>query len=227
MKFSRILLGALLVTAASSASAAIIVVRAVGPSAAQYPVGKSLPDGASVRLRGGDTLVLLDAKGSRTLKGPGIFPAAANGSGAGVSSFSALMASASGRRGRVGAVRPPPQPRQLWQASSDKSETFCFVSPSGVLIRRENIADAKTITVSDLATGKTAPVRFAAAQQIVEWPSAVPLVSGNRYRIGTAETVMKQIAAGASFADLGSTLIQNGCMTQLDALSTTTAYAAN
>lgn len=227
MKFSNLLLGALLVVAAPSASAAIIVIRATGPSAAQYPVGKALPDSASVRLRGGDTVVLLDPKGSRTLKGPGIFPAAASGAGGSVSSFSALMASAEGRRGRVGAVRPPPQPRQLWQASSDRNETFCFVNPAGVLIRRESIADASTITVTDLASGKSAPVRFAAAQQIAEWPASVPLVSGKNYRIGTAQTVMKQIAAGGSFADLGATLIANGCMTQLDALSTTTAYAAN
>jgi hypothetical protein len=227
VKLTNMLLGALLLTAAQSAFAAIIVVRATGPSAGQYPVGKALPDNGSLRLRGGDTVVLLDAKGSRTLKGPGIFPAAATGSSAGVSSFSALMASANGRRGRVGAVRPAPQPRQLWQASSDHDETFCFTNPAGVLIRRDNIAEPKTVSVTDLTSGKTAAVRFAAAQQVVEWPAAVPLVSGSRYRIGTAQAAMKQIAAGTSFADLGSSLIRNGCMAQLDALSTTTAYAGN
>jgi hypothetical protein len=226
VELTRLLLGALLVTAAQSASAAIIVVRANGPSAAQYPVGRSLPDNASVRLRGGDTLVLLDAKGSRTLKGPGIFPAAASGGVGSVSSFNALMASANGRRGRVGAVRPAPQPRQLWQASSDRSEAFCFINPAGVLIRRENIAEPRTVVVTDLTSGKSAPVQFSAAQQVVEWPSGVPLVGGNRYRIGSAEASMKQIAPGSSFADLGSTLIRNGCMSQVDALSTTTAYAA-
>jgi len=227
VKLAPWLLGALVLTAASSASAAIIVVRATGPSAAQYPVGKSLPDTASVRLRGGDTLVLLDPKGSRTLKGPGIFPAAASGGGTSVSSFSALMASAEGRRGRVGAVRPPPQPRQLWQASSDTGETFCFANPAGVLIRRENIAEARVISVVDLVTGKSAPVRFAAAQQIADWPAALPLVGGHRYKVGSAESEMKQINAGANYADLGSALIQNGCLSQLDALSTTTAVAAN
>lgn len=227
MKLSTMLLGALLATAAASASATIIVVRAVGPSAGQYPVGKSLPDNASLRLRGGDTVVLLDPRGSRTLRGPGIFPAAASGTGASVSSFSALMASAEGRRGRVGAVRPAPQPRQLWQASSDSSETFCFVNPAGVRIRRESIADARDVKVTDLASGKSAPVRFAAAQQVGDWPASLPLVDGHRYRIGTAETAMKQIAAGGSFSELGSKLIQNGCLAQLDALSTTTAYAGN
>jgi hypothetical protein len=226
VKLTRLLLGALLVSAAPSASAAIIVVRAVGPSAAQFPVGRSLPDNASVRLRGGDTLVLLDARGSRTLKGPGIFTAAASGGGGSVSSFNALMASANGRRGRVGAVRPPPQPRQLWQVSSERSEAFCFINPAGVLIRREDIAQPSNVVVTDLASGKSTRVHFPAARQVVEWPSDVPLVSGNRYRIGSAEASMKQIAAGNSFADLGSTLIRNGCMSQVDALTTTTAYAA-
>jgi len=227
VKFAHWLLGALLVASAPSASAAIIVVRATGPSAGQYPVGKSLPDNASLRLRGGDTLVLLDPKGSRTLKGPGIFSAAASGSGASVSSFNALMASAEGRRGRVGAVRPPPQPRQLWQTSSDRGETFCFVNPAGVLIRRESVATPSMITVSDLTSGKGAAVRFAAAQQIADWPAGVPLVSGHRYKVGAAESLMKQVSAGRDYAELGSALIQNGCMAQVDALSITTAVASN
>lgn len=227
MILPRLLAGTLILSAAASASAAVIVVRASGPSATQYPVGKSLPDNATVRLQGGDTLVLLDGKGSRTLKGPGSFPAAANGGGGSATSFSALLASANNRRGRVGAVRPPPQPRQTWQVSADTSETFCFIAPgTGLRIRREDISAPRTVVVTDLATGKSAEVRFEAAQQLADWPAAIPVSNGGRYRVGAAETTMKAVSGGSGFADLGGAFIANGCTAQLDALSTATSYAS-
>lgn len=216
-------MGAVLMSAAASASAAVVVVRSSGPSATQYPTGKSLAESARLVLRPGDTVVLLDGKGSRTLRGPGTFAAAAAGKGQSAASFTALMASANGRRGRVGAVRPPPQPRQMWQASADMSETFCYVQPGGVLIRRENIAEPRTITVRDLGSGKSAEVKFGAAQQIAVWPAAVPISNGGRYKVGNAESTMKQIPGANGFAELGSALIANGCSTQLDVLTVTAA----
>jgi hypothetical protein len=226
MILPRLIVGALLLSGTASATAAVIVVRASGPSATQYPVGKSLPDSASVRLQGGDTLVLLDGKGTRTLRGPGSFPAAARGSAASSTSFSALLASANTRRGRVGAVRPPPQPRQTWQVSADAAETFCFVAPGmGLRVRREDLTEPRTLVIRDPATGKSAEVKFDAGQQLADWPASLPITEG-RYRIGPVETTMKPISAGASFADLGSAFIQNGCTAQLDALSNSTAYAA-
>jgi hypothetical protein len=221
-----ILLGALLFSAASSATAAVIVVRASGPSAAQYPAGKSLPDNARVTLRGGDTLVLLDAKGSRTLRGPGSFPVAAGSGKAAATSFAALVSQGSGRRGRVGAVRPVPFPRQLWQASVDKSETFCFVQPSGIRLHRENVTAARSVPIKDLGTGEADSISFDARQQLAEWPASVPLRDGGHYRIGSVELHAKAVAAGNGFADLGSALIQAGCDNQLNLLSVAAAPSA-
>ena len=221
-----ILLGALLFSAASAATAAVIVVRASGPSAAQYPAGKSLPDSARVTLRGGDTVVLLDSKGSRTLRGPGSFPVAAGSGKAAATSFAALVAQGSGRRGRVGAVRPVPFPRQLWHASVDKSETFCFVQPSGIRLHRDDVTATRSVPVRDLGTGKEATVTFEARQQLAEWPAAVPLRDGGHYRIGSAELHAKAVEAGNGFADLGSALIRAGCSDQLDLLSVAAAPSA-
>jgi hypothetical protein len=222
---AAVLLGALLIGTASSASAAVIVVRSSGPSAAQYPTGKSLPDAARVTLRGGDTLVLLDAKGSRTLRGPGNYPVAGGGKAA-ATSFSALVAQGSGRRGRVGAVRPVPFPRQIWHAEVDGSETFCFVQPSGIRLFRDNITEERAVTVRDLGTGKSATVIFAARQQIADWPEAVPLQDGARVQVGSGELRAKAVNAGSSFADLGSAMIQAGCTEQLELLSAAAAPAA-
>ncbi|MCW3798581.1 hypothetical protein OMW55_12265 [Sphingomonas sp. BN140010] len=223
----RLLAGAMLLAAAGAASAGVIVVRSSGPSATQYPIGKSLADNARISLKGGDMVVVLDGKGSRTLKGPGTYPAAGGSGGGSATSFSALLASANGRRGRVGAVRPAPQPRQVWQVSADRSETFCFVAPgTGLRLRREDIQATRTVTIKDLASGKSAEVEFDAAQQLADWPTNLPVTDGNRYRMGSVETVMKAVDGGRGFADLGSAFVRAGCTAQLDALSTTAAYAS-
>ena len=225
MKLLGMIAGTLLATASTGAVAAVIVVRSSGPSAGQYPTGKSLADTSRLLLKGGDTVILLDAKGSRTLKGPGSFPAASIAGKSSATSFAALVGSSSARRGRVGAVRPPPQPRQLWQASSDLNETFCFVQPNSILVRREDVAKRAAIVVRDLASGKAASVNFEPGVQLQSWPTAVPVSDGGRYRIGTGETVLRQINPGEGFADMGSALIRAGCNAQLDVLSTTTALA--
>ena len=59
--------------ASTSAAAAVLVVRSSGPSAAAYPPGKALPDTHMLKLKASDTVVLLDSRGTRTLRGPGSF----------------------------------------------------------------------------------------------------------------------------------------------------------
>ncbi|HVF84224.1 MAG TPA: hypothetical protein VM913_08665 [Sphingomicrobium sp.] len=220
------LLSALMLSAISSATAAVIVVRSSGPSAAQYPTGKSLPDNARVSLRGGDTLVLLDAKGSRTLRGPGSFPVAAGASKAAPTSFAALVAQGSSRRGRVGAVRPMPFPRQLWHASVDRPETFCFVQPNAIRLHRNDVTSERSVTVRDLSSGKSASQSFAARQQLADWPAAVPLRDGGHYRIGSVELHAKAVQPGSGFVDLGRALIEAGCNEQLNLLSAAAAPLA-
>ena len=50
-----------------------MVVRAVGPSAAIYKPGQKLSETATMVLKSGDTLTVLDAKGTRSFTGPGSF----------------------------------------------------------------------------------------------------------------------------------------------------------
>ena len=171
-------------------------------------------------------LVLLDAKGSRTLRGPGSFPVAASSGKAAATSFAALVAQGSGRRGRVGAVRPVPFPRPLWHASVDQGETFCFVQPSAIRLHRENVTAARSVPVRDLGTGKSAEVSFAERQQLADWPAAVPLRDGGHYRIGSVELHAKAVQPGNGFADLGTALVGAGCGKQLYLLSAAAAPAA-
>src|SRR5262245_8803700 len=47
------------------------VVSASGPSAGNFPVGKRIGDTERIVLRAGDTLTVLDGKGTRVLRGAG------------------------------------------------------------------------------------------------------------------------------------------------------------
>ncbi|MEZ5709381.1 MAG: hypothetical protein R3E02_08345 [Blastomonas sp.] len=89
--------------AAASGSAGIIV-RSSGPSAASYPAGRKICKGATIILKAGDVLTVLDNDGTRTLQGPGTFVLerrSANSS----SRIASVITSRPTRRVRTGAVR--------------------------------------------------------------------------------------------------------------------------
>ncbi|OYX93873.1 MAG: hypothetical protein B7Y74_08575, partial [Novosphingobium sp. 35-62-5] len=66
--------GALMAAAVSSETMAqAVVVRSTGPTAVNYPKGKRLPANASVVLKAGDVVTVLDKAGTRVLKGAGTF----------------------------------------------------------------------------------------------------------------------------------------------------------
>jgi hypothetical protein len=90
--------------AASAAVAGPLVVRAAGPSAASYKPGQRLPD-APINLKAGDSIVVLDAKGTRSFSGPGTFSLAAPSAVAQEVAFSDLLVQKPARRARIGAVR--------------------------------------------------------------------------------------------------------------------------
>ncbi|MFP5456875.1 MAG: hypothetical protein ACLGHK_15450 [Alphaproteobacteria bacterium] len=92
---------------AGTAAAAPLVVRSSGPSAKAYPAGKALADNAKLTLKAGDTIVLLDGKGTRTLSGPGTFSASASTVAAASTgtTLNALVSGGGEKRARIGAVR--------------------------------------------------------------------------------------------------------------------------
>ncbi|HMI41842.1 MAG TPA: hypothetical protein VK485_11515 [Sphingomicrobium sp.] len=217
---------ALLTFGAASASAAVIVVKSSGPSARNFPAGKALQDGDKLSLKSNDLVVLLDSRGTRTLRGPGSFPAASTGPARSMSSLAALTGQ--GRaRGRVGAVRGP-VPRSIWQADSQKSETMCFANTGDISIYRDNIAAAETVTVKDLASGRSAKVNFAATMQTAPWPAEVPIAANGRYQIGGSTVSMKSISPlPAGLEGIAQSLIRNDCQGQLDILINTFTIASS
>ena len=98
----------------------MLVVRSTGPSAAAYPAGKALGDAQTLKLKPNDMVVLLDSRGTRTLRGPGSFSTSASASGGSTSALAAVAGQVGTRRARVQAVRGGPSGatagRNVWQA---------------------------------------------------------------------------------------------------------------
>jgi hypothetical protein len=170
-KTQKIFAGVGALIAASPSMAGTIVIRASGPSAKAFPVGKTLAEGQRVALKTGDTLVLLDPKGTRTLTGAGNFEVgtAANGAQA-PSAFKALIANAGTRQVRTGAVRGanagPVRVASLWYVDTSKGGTVCLKDPLQANLWRADMSQPVTVTLSGaghVVTGGIECITFAGA----------------------------------------------------------------
>ena len=227
MQFRYLAAGILLATASVS-SAAVLVVRSSGPSAKSFPAGKSLDDNAKINLKANDTLVVLDARGTRTLKGPGIFTPGGPAKAAGTMSSLSAVAGSSKGRARVGAVRSvgtgPVKPN-IWQVDVSKSSNICVTSPGSVTLWRPDASKPVTLTVAGGRGNASRQLSWAAGQSTLAWPGDVPISDGVDYRLswdGAASPTKLQFrtlqAKPTALEDIASTLIRNGCNAQLDLL---------
>jgi len=216
---------------AVAAEAAVLVVRSSGPSSKAYPAGKAVPETQVINLKANDVVILLDSRGTRTLRGPGKFSATASAANTSTSSLAALTGQNTNRRSRVGAVRRPPTGatagRNVWQADIARSGNVCIANPADLGLYRSNAAAAERVTVTD-AAGKTAAVQFSEGQKIAAWPAGVPVAAGARYTIkgsgdGATVTARWISPVPAGLEGLAQTFIRNNCEAQLDVLIDTFA----
>lgn len=217
---------------AVAAEAAVLVVRSSGPSAKAFPAGKAVPDNQVITLKSNDVLILLDSRGTRTLRGPGKFSATASASTAATSSLAALTGQNANRRSRVGAVRRPPTGatagRNVWQADVARSGNICVANPADLGLYRANGIGSAQVTVTDLGSGKSAAVKFAEGQKIANWPEAVPVTANGRYQVAAGGENVTYTArliepVPAGLEGLAQTFIRNDCQAQLDVLIDTFA----
>lgn len=205
----------------TSSAAAVLVVRSSGPSASAYPPGKALPDNHVLKLKASDTIVLLDARGTRTLQGPGDFGVSANAAPA----AAARTAGTSARRVRLGAVRGTGT-RSVWQADLGRSGNVCIANPADLgLWRPDSSGDAK-VTLTDAASGKSADVSFAAGQSIAAWPTSLPSTSGTKIAVTglgapTNITLRTLSPIPTGLEAMAQGLIRADCEAQLDVLINT------
>ena len=226
---SKIAASAAAIGAASAVLAGTIVIRSSGPSAKAYPVGKSLSEGQRVALKAGDTLVLLDAKGTRTLSGAGSFNIGTTARGAAApTAFAALIGNSGTRQVRTGAVRGsnigPARVASLWYIDTSKSGTVCLKDMTRATLWRGDMTSPVVMTLTH--DGKSVPLAFSTGQAVKTWPVAeIPLTAGGEYRIsgpGLSVPTTLRVAAFTSTSDapddVASALIGKGCSAQLDAL---------
>lgn len=215
-----------------AAIAQTVVVSSTGPSARSYPAGKSLAPGSKIVLVAGDTLTVLDSRGTRKLSGPGSFGAAASSTAAN-QSFASLVATQNRRRARTGAVRTLGQrvlPPSLWFVDIERGATFCVADATAVQLWRPDMQQAATLTITD-QSGKSSNVTFAMGQNNVPWPAAtLPVADGHSYMLsgaGLAKPVkLRFVMLGAPITDPVATytaLNGKGCGDQRDLLITATS----
>jgi len=213
---------------AGTAVAGTIVIRAEGPSKAIYPAGKALS--GRVALRPGDTLVVLDAKGTRTLKGPGTIDLAAASTAAPPSALIALIRNTGARQVRTGAVRGAntgaAASPNLWYVDAARGGTVCLPDLSRATVWRAAMTDPVTMTLTRTSDGKAVPLVFAAGQSVRSWPIVdFPISEASEYRLsgpGLSKPVSIRFAQVALADDapdaVASALISKGCNGQLDML---------
>jgi len=217
MKYKGILkIGvAVLALGLSSASVAtVLVVRAAGPSAKVYPPGKALPDAAKIQLQPGDSVMLLNTNGAKTLRGPGTFAVATAGGGA-----------ATNRRARFSAMRSGELPMNPdpWNLDITQSGKLCVANPSKLTLWRPQKDDAIKLTIRGGGSEQT--LDWEAGKDTMAWPSGLPVTSGAEYQISQPEngdtarvTFVTLSGVPGDKVQAAQSLIANGCENQLDVL---------
>lgn len=215
--------------AAASALAGPLVVRAAGPSAAQFKPGQRLAD-APVTLKAGDSIVVLDAKGTRSFSGPGVFSLTSASAQAQQVAFSDLLVQKPARRARIGAVRAagqdqgPPSPPGVWALDTRQSDTVCVVDPASIALWRADTTAVQSFTVTR-EDGATATLSFGLAQALAALPPAVAGKLGALKITGGKSPVtltIKQVAAPSDVEALGAALVEAGCQSQFQRLAVNT-----
>jgi hypothetical protein len=209
--------GACLAIATPALSKAVVV-RSAGPSAKTYPPGKALPDTAKISLKPGDSVTVLGPNSTKTLRGPGTFPAA--------SASAEGLAMAAARRTRFGAMRSGdlalnPSP---WNLDISQSGTICVAKGSALKMWRPSSDEAAQLSITP-ASGKAAAVKWAAGKSTADWPASLPVIEGVDYQLAikdgpSPETVRFAMmpAIPADPVDTAEALIRRGCQNQLDVL---------
>jgi hypothetical protein len=209
---------------ATGALAGTIVVRATGPSAGLYPPGKAIT-AAAVTLKPGDTLVLLDAKGTHTLSGAGVHSLAGGNASVAPSALGALIRSSGARQVRTGAVRGgvmgEAKAPNLWYVDASRGGTVCVAEAGTTNVWRPSMTAPAAYSI--WSGGKSVPLNFTAGQSVAAWPAGLPLTAGAHYKIAAptgapVEIVVQPVAPGDSADAVGAVLIAKGCTRQLDQL---------
>lgn len=212
----------------STAALAGVVVSSSGPSAAQYPVGSQIARNATITLRDGDVLTVLENGGTRVFRGPGSHTLASASTASSNQAFASLTTQRAAARARTGAVRSAGAGEvrnpSLWYVDVTKPGTVCLPSADNVRFWRANTQAESIYALT--GAGASGSLTFRAGEMLSRWDSAVPLQQGAAYRIGHSGNT-GPVDVTFVFLDrvpdepeaLAQELVARGCLVQLRQLA--------
>jgi hypothetical protein len=222
--------GAALALVPAAALATGVVVATSGPSAGKYPVGRKIADSERIVLAAGDTLTVLDGKGTRILKGAGTYTLSQQAGASKTGAFALLTRERAAQRMRTGAVRGEPggpvtRPN-LWYVDVSSSGATCIPKADAVRLWRATSAGDATYSVKPVGSGASTQVVFHDGEALSPWDAtALPVTDGSSFVIsqpgGADRTItFKLLDTVPEQPDaLAEDLISHGCTAQLDVLS--------
>lgn len=223
--------GALLV--APGQAAAGIVVASSGPSAKDFPVGRKLPDTATIVLEAGDSITILDKQGAKVLRGPETIVLGEATGPKRESTFAAFTRLRSASRVRTGAVRGEEAVAEirspnLWYLDVTRVGRTCVPDPDAVRLWRPDTASAQSYSVRTVS-GATVTIDFEKGAMVAPWDAIqAPVSEGSTFTIrrqGSSReepisfAILPEIPGNPE--DLAELLIERGCMVQLELLART------
>lgn len=217
---------------ATPAAAQSTVVRASGPSAADYPVGKKLEAGARVVLAAGDIVTVVDAGGTRVLKGPDRFTIGARREAERDVLGTFITRRGNRERVRLGVVRgdvgqegPIPAPT-VWLLEWGQSGPFCYTGEGRLFVWRQENSGAARLSIKAVEGIATTSLAWEDGSRISAWPQDLaPLDTGTGYTIalegGQAQfdiSFVRLDTEPQDVTELVSALAANGCNGQIERL---------
>jgi len=214
----RALLASMIGLYPAAALADVLVIRAVGPSAQQYPPGRRLPDNFVMTLRANDAVTVLKDRGTRVFRGPGRI------------SLASAPVSRPGPRGRrisAGAVRgaapggAPSQATTIWQFDLGSPGRACFLANQPlVLTRAEAVRRLNLVLARPGGTSITVPWP-AGQERLVLSPDQLQRTTGIEYRRANGlpprvVSLMEIKEDPADRAALVLGLMKQGCSDQVE-----------
>lgn len=207
-----------------------VVVSSSGPSAAQYPVGRQIGASSTITLRDGDTVTVLENGGTRVFRGAGSHSLGSASTASRNRAFASLTTQRAAARARTGAVRSTGSTEvtnpSLWYVDVARPGTVCLPASGNVRLWRADTQAESTYAISADGTDGGTSVTFPAGEMLAGWGSGGRPEAGKPYRIGHGSNT-GPVEVSFVFLDqtpeepeaLAAALIANGCMVQLEQMS--------
>lgn len=211
-----------------------IVLRASGPSAAQFRPGQVLREPLRLDLKQSDQLTLIDDQGTRELRGPAKIDDTAPRRPTQMRPIKWADLVGSRMRPQTGGIRgmkkaeekaapdrPVTSQDRLWAVDAASGGHWCVADFADLALWRANPAAPGEVAItSGTAMAKAA---WAQGQSETAWPPAVAPRDGGTYamRQGTrpaAAITLHRIVIAPTTASLASVLADKGCLQQLSIL---------